>query len=267
MNAQQYSTSGVAYTYRAAVSVSSVWPSRGASEGGAPVTVVGSGFSAAAEALGELWCRFNGTASRAAYVSDSALVCNTTQSVAGLSSVEVSTNGRDFSSGGAQYEFVSVTVAALSPWSGPVLGGTVVSLGGSGLVMDGLQCRFGVEPAVWASMHGGVGLHCVTPVLGSTGWVSVELLSHSEVLRSGSSFYVHGMLWVSAVAPSSGPVSGGTRLSVVGSSFRESATLRCRLEESGLTSVARVLSAGQLECAAPASTGVGGRRIEVSMNA
>ena len=52
MNGQQFSSSGVAFTYRAAAAVSSVWPVRGASEGGTPVTVVGSGFSLAAEGAG-----------------------------------------------------------------------------------------------------------------------------------------------------------------------------------------------------------------------
>ena len=78
MNGQQFSSSGVEYTYRVAAVVSSAWPSRGAAEGGTPVTLLGSGFSSAAEALGELWCRFNGSAVRAAYVSESAAVCNTT---------------------------------------------------------------------------------------------------------------------------------------------------------------------------------------------
>ena len=242
MNGQQYSSSGVEYTYRAAVGVSSVWPSRGAAEGGTPVTLLGSGFSAAAEALGELWCRFNSTAYRASYVSDSSAVCNTTQSAAGLVSVEMSTNGRDFSSGDAQFEFVSVTVSSLTPWSGPLLGGTVVTLGGTelGVDVESLRCRFGSDGTVWASVHGGVGVRCVTPAVGtSVGWLSVELLSHSEVLQSGSSFYVHAEVWVSSVVPSSGPVSGGTRLSVLGTSFRESATLRCRLDESGSTAAAR----------------------------
>ena len=101
---------------------------------------------------------------------------------------------------------------------------------------------------------------------GSTGWVSVELLSHSEVLQSGSSFYVHARLFVSAVLPSSGPVSGGTRLAVVGLSFRESATLRCRLGSRGMSSVARLLSSSQLECASPASSSAGARRISLSAN-
>ena len=79
MNGQQYSSSGVEYTYLSAVVISSVWPLAGASEGGTPVTLTGSGFSSAAEAAGQMWCRFNATVSRAAYVSETEAVCNTTQ--------------------------------------------------------------------------------------------------------------------------------------------------------------------------------------------
>jgi hypothetical protein len=39
LNGQQWSNSGVAFTYRPAAAVSSVWPVRGAMEGGTPVTV------------------------------------------------------------------------------------------------------------------------------------------------------------------------------------------------------------------------------------
>ena len=59
VNGQQFSSSGVTFTYRPAVAVSSLWPARGATEGGTPVTVLGSGFSAAAEVMGALLCRFN----------------------------------------------------------------------------------------------------------------------------------------------------------------------------------------------------------------
>ena len=54
MNGQQFTSSGVSFTYQPAPAVSSVWPVRGAAEGGTPVTVLGSGFSSAAEATGAL---------------------------------------------------------------------------------------------------------------------------------------------------------------------------------------------------------------------
>ena len=65
MNGQQFSSSGVSFTYRAASAVSSVWPARGVAEGGTPVTVHGGGFSSSSEALGYLLCRLGGAVRRA----------------------------------------------------------------------------------------------------------------------------------------------------------------------------------------------------------
>merc|ERR1712185_31724 len=146
INGQQFSSSGVAFTYRPSASVSSVWPSRGASEGGTPVTVLGGGFSSSAEASGALRCRFNATVVAAAYVSESALVCNATQSPSGYASVEVSTNGREYTSSGVRFELVSLAVRGLAPWSGPTVGGTVVTIAGSRLAHAGaLRCSFGAS--------------------------------------------------------------------------------------------------------------------------
>ena len=147
-NGQQFSAGGVAFTYRPAASVSSVWPVRGAAEGGTPLTVLGGGFSASAEASGALRCRFNATAVAAAYVSEAALACNATASAAGYASVEVSTNGREYTASGVRFELVSLVVSGLAPWSGPALGGTVVTIGGSRLAhAAALACAFGAAAA------------------------------------------------------------------------------------------------------------------------
>ena len=211
MNAQQFSSGGGAsFTYVASATVSSVWPERGAAEGGTPVTVYGANLLAASEQLGYLHCRFNGTVVRAARQSDEAVVCNSSASSAGVVSVEVTTNGRDFSASGAQLELVSVLVSDVAPWSGPQLGGTVVTLVGGGLGDVDLSCRFGDEAAVEASVPGAEAVRCVSPSAALTGWSSVELVSHGETLRSGGSFFYHARMWVSAVAPLLGPVEGGT---------------------------------------------------------
>ena len=95
--------------------------------------------------MGALRCRLNGSVLTAAYVSESALVCNSTASFgAGLVSVEVSTNGREYTASGVAFEMVSLVVRGMAPWSGPSLGGTVVTIAGSGLASGGdLLCRFG----------------------------------------------------------------------------------------------------------------------------
>ena len=129
-----------------AAAVSSLSPIRGVAEGGTPVTVLGSGFSAASEAMGALRCRFNSTDVPAAFVSESAIVCNTTASSAGYASVEVSTNGREYTSSGVRFELVSLVVSDLAPWSGPSLGGTVVTIAGLRLAhVDALECIFGAS--------------------------------------------------------------------------------------------------------------------------
>ena len=144
-----------------------------------------------------------------------------------------------------------------------------------------MRCAFGVAslplsgslPLSWrswsvASSHGSDGVRCFSPSALPTGWSSVELSSHGSRLRSGGSFYVHGALHVSALIPPSGPLSGGTRVSVFGSpsSFRESATMRCRFESSVATAAARVVGWGVAECASSSSSSSGRRRVEVSMN-
>ena len=62
-------------------------------------------------------------------------------------------------------------------------------------------------------------------------------------------------------------MEGGTRLTVLGTPFRESATLRCRFDNRSKTVTARHMGAGQLECATPAQAGAGVRSVEVSLNA
>ena len=89
MNGQQYAPSGVSYTYQRAASVSYVSPSAVLSEGGTPVTVHGSGFSSASEALSVLTCRIGSVVRRAVWASESAIVCNATRASAGEARVEV----------------------------------------------------------------------------------------------------------------------------------------------------------------------------------
>ena len=60
--------------------------------------------------------------------------CNTTREHAlGIATVEVSANGMDFSTDGQNFEFVKVVISSVEPPTGPTLGGTAVTVRGSGL--------------------------------------------------------------------------------------------------------------------------------------
>ena len=129
------------------------------------------------------------------------MVCGSTVAAAGYGSVEGSTNGLDFTSDGAQYESVWSVVSGVAPWSGPVTGGTLGALTGTGFVAAGLRCRFGASTApVPASVHSASEVRCVSPPHNTTGWVAVELLSFDEPVGGGRFFYEQ-RVWVSLVLP------------------------------------------------------------------
>ena len=145
--------------------------------------------------------------------------------------MQVSNNGRDFTSSGARVRFVSVRVLEIQPWSGPLRGATVVSLRSHGAWPGAVRCRIG-EGAPSACWGGGASrVRCATPPssAGVGGWVSVQLSSFHGPLSSGGSFYYHAELIASRVSPSVGPERGGTRVAVVGGGFRDAYTLRCGL--------------------------------------
>ena len=85
----------------------------------------------------------------------------------------------------------------IAPWSGPALGGTVVTIAGSALggASEAMRCRFGRRSESHpASAHGSDGVRCVSPSGLPTGWSTVELRSYGATLRSASQFYVHAQL-------------------------------------------------------------------------
>ena len=266
MNAQQYSGGDVLYTYQAAAAVSFVSPSTLPAEGGTPVTVHGAHFSAASEALGLLLCRMGGVVRRAVWASSEAVVCNTTRSMAGEVRVEVTNNGREYTSDGVRLQLVSVRVLEVQPWSGPAGGATVVSVRGRGLMLGELWCRFGESEAVAGWGGGASRLRCAAPPSAVTGWVGVQLSSFHGALSSGGSFYYHAELIASAATPALGPERGGTRVTVLGSGFRDAYTLRCRFENVSAAVLARYVDENQLECVTPVHS-LGGKRLLLSMNA
>ena len=178
--------------------------------------------------------------------------------------------GQAAADGTEQYESVWIAVSGLAPWSGPVLGGTLVTVSGAGFAasMRLVRCRFGWGELVGASVHSAGEARCVSPPHAATGWVGIELVSLDEVVGGGSFFY-EARAYVSLVLPLLGPVEGGTRLTVLGSHFRESSSLACRFgigENGGFSVAARLLSSSQLECASPAVAGASARSVEVSFN-
>ena len=111
-----------------------------------------------------LTCRIGAAVRRAVWMSSSAVVCNATRGSAGYVRVEVSNNAKEYTTSGVRLRLVAVRVLDMTPWSGPLGGGTVVSMRGSGAWPGAMRCTFG-DGAASSGWGGGASrLRCLTPV-------------------------------------------------------------------------------------------------------
>merc|ERR1719324_1644728 len=149
------------------MNVSSV--SQSAVLGGSVVHARGSGFSAVlgvhcavggSSADGSSWAYVAGTVD-----SSSASSCMVPARSGGMRVVEVAiSKGGEVSHSGVQVEYVSAgVVTSVWPTSGGTMGGTVVTVGGSGFVAGRTACKFGSLMAVEAVVKSSLEAECVAP--------------------------------------------------------------------------------------------------------
>jgi hypothetical protein len=151
--------------------ITSISPSAGPSGGGTQVSIAGSGLSSATEAGDVLF----GEVPAAAIVSvTDTLLTVTSPPAAALGTVAVSLvtpNGAVIWENAFNYQ---VSVAGVSPASGPVAGGTTVTITGSGLLsVFGVQ--FGATAATTMVVASDTQLTATTPAAATPGSVDVIL--------------------------------------------------------------------------------------------
>lgn len=218
-------------TIEAIPTVSEIMPSKGFRAAGITITVYGSGFH---ERLKKLSCQFSSSGGQsefksreqALYISDTQLQCTLSREpLANLSAmtVEVSVDGEHFTKSDTVFRFVSpVRVTSLVPASGPVLGGTVVHVIGSGFSeFENYDCRFGSAGLVRAAqvvLEGVV--TCVAPSSLSMGFVDLTLLIDGSTISSGTSrFYFYEIPVINAITPPIGSPDGGVVVEIAGSNL------------------------------------------------
>ena len=108
--------------------------------------------------------------------------------VAGYVSVEVSTNGQDYSATGVHFEYQQpVAMRALEPSRGPIEGGTFVNVTGTGFshraaLLGYMWCRFN-QTAVVAAWVSSTEVNCIAPEH-ACGAVAVELTQNEQQYTS-----------------------------------------------------------------------------------
>ena len=268
-NGVDFSSSALTFTVRSAMDVKGATPSSVPCNGGSLVTVTGMGFLPSSR----LACLFGPSSVVAQRLSDSLLQCTAPPLPAGNVTLRVTTNGMDVSPGSVTLVVVTqARVTSLSPRSGGVQGGTVLTLTGSAFTASStLRCRFQVSRSssasppvvVAASFVSPSTISCVSPPWPQQQLVTVEVsLNGHDFTSDGSMFSFQPSPVLLSLAPLSGPYSGGTVVTLFGAHFASTDTLYCRFAAAptatwgGMKSSvpAQWLSASAVQCTTPSVT-------------
>ena len=261
-NGASFSESSILFTYHVAIEIGKLDPAQGPQQGRTLVAIHGRGFMQTSS----LRCNFGSAVVDAVFVSDTVVNCTAPAQSAGAVALEVSNNAIDFSRSGVNFNYVSVvSVLLLSPPIGPRLGGSIVSVVGTGMP-PGSACRFGGLAAVAATLISAGELLCVSPAQ-PVGRYPLEVTGNSQDFTfDGVVFRYVDRPVVTRAVPMLGPLEGGTLVQLQGSGFLQVAGLACRFGSRGLPVPARWLSGTQLECRSRARGVAGNVTVEVSMN-
>lgn len=253
MDGQQFIESHYIFTYLMESTIQTLSPSSGPRQGGTKVEVVGTGF---VNSTG-LSCHLADRRLPAMFVNSGYLWCMTPPSASSLSlPLEMSNNGADFTSSGILFSFVpAMEIRHAWPMNGPVSGGTVIVVHGSGFsVKSHVFCSFGGKETL-STVRGDNELSCPTPRRGSTGSVQLELTNNGvDKVLSSNNFTYAAPISLTSVNPSRSGEEGGTSVVIIGDNFIASPSLTCRFGREDATP-ASWLSSTRVSCLIPASPG------------
>ncbi|MFF2052963.1 IPT/TIG domain-containing protein [Leifsonia sp. NPDC058194] len=190
--------------------IGSLTPTSGPATGGTAVTITGSGFT------GTTGVTFGGTAGTGfTVVNDTTITVTTPAHAAGATNVVV--NGPNGSSGPGTFTFLAApTVSSLSPTSGPETGGTAVTITGTGFT-GATGATFGGTAGTAFTVVNDTTITTTTPAH-APGAADVVIQSPNGNSAPGTFTFV-ALPAISSIAPPSGPVTGGTPVTITGTGF------------------------------------------------
>lgn len=246
----QTSTQAVSFTYVVAPTVVSVSPTSGPAAGGTTVTVDGTNFSASPTvSIGGSAC------TPVTRVDATKLTCNTGSHAAGAGQVVVTNDDLQVSSQNVTFTYKPApTVSGLEPSAGPAIGGTPVTIMGTGF--DGTPTvKFGATDCTNVNSVTSTSLKCTSPAH-APGEVAVTVTVDGQQSAAGPPilFTYTSAPTVTGVNPSSGPQAGGTVVTIAGTGF--AGTPQVTFGTASCTSVNRV-DVSTLTCQAPAAAAAG----------
>ena len=186
---QQFSHSGMVYEYADEEVVVGLEPRKGPQGGGTVVRMALSIVDGGASSVSS--CRFGTIGPLVGRRGGGGAECAAPAHEGGLVAVMASSNDEVYGASEVAYEYrSSAVVYAVAPEAGPVGGGTVVRVMGSGLRGETVQCRFGLE-VVDGEYVGGEEM-CVTSARASASMVESFYGLNSDIMYNSDLAYNSG---------------------------------------------------------------------------
>ncbi|WP_332801997.1 beta strand repeat-containing protein [Sphingomonas sp. RT2P30] len=237
------------YTYVTAPTVTSVSPASGPAAGGNNVIISGTGFTGATTVFfGSDTSRFFSVTSPTSIIAPAPASWR-----AGTVDVQVvAPGGTSAISTNDQYRYIAVpTVTAISPATGPVAGGTSVTITGTGFI-GATAVTFGATPATGFTVNSPTQITATAPAGTGTVDVRVTAVDGTSATSAVDRFSYVSTPIVTTLSPASGPTTGGTSVTITGTGFTGATAVKF-----GATAATRftVVSATQIVATAPAGSG------------
>jgi hypothetical protein len=200
------------------VQLLSVQPMKGAAAGGQMVFITAFGLTDAADTV----VTFGGSQAIVESVDSDALtvVVTTPEHEPGMVDVTLTNStGSDTLSGAYTYE-PTFHILTVNPVSGPVDGGTDITIYGAGFA-EGAEVRVGALPCNGVNVVDSTTIQCTTPA-GSPGAADVTVtLAEKQAILTKGFFYESGGMELFVVDPNTGSQAGGTFVRLLGAGFEE----------------------------------------------
>lgn len=215
-NGTSANTAADNYTYTVAgPNITSISPTTGSTGGGTIVTINGNGFTGATAVS------FGGTAATSFIVNTDVKITATAPAhAAGSISISVTTpagTSPDTAADNFVYGTVLPAVTSVSPTGGPIVGGNTVTVTGTGLTGATLV-TFGGTAATGLTVVNDSQLTVTAPPhVAGTVDVLVTTPSGTSVNTTADNYlYGAALPTITAVTPSSGPLTGGNTVTIAG---------------------------------------------------
>ena len=291
-NGQDFSGSGLNYTFQARVAVSTIDPPTGPAVGGTLVTLGGE-FSAVGSSY---HCRFAADEPWVLATRESAasLLCVSRRLPAGPYDVSVSLNAQDLSNSSARFDaYDEPAVLRLSPNSGPVGGNTLVTIDGDGFAAGSTRrCHFNdtafnntvvganasadlatldaeARAVVVASVVGDGTLLCRTPASRSGSALALSVtLNGQQFVRTSLQVEQYVEPETRSLSPFTGPVLGGTAVLVHGDGLQGGSDPRCQFGDAPpVPALPLPGGGGNLTCTSTAAAAAAPAALRLALNA